>query len=207
MDTQKIAGLLTPFASGLSPAQLQAISMYIDVLVRWNRKINLTAVRDPEQMVTRHFGESLFAAQRLFADGSGAQRVVDVGSGAGFPGLPTKIWAPEISLTLIESNQKKAVFLRELVRALALADVNVFDRRAEDYPVASAAVVTMRAVERFEFILPTAARLINPGGRLALLIGVNQVSQAKASAADFQWDPPIPIPQSDSRVLQVGKHS
>ncbi len=135
----------------LSNAQLQNISMYIDILLRWNARINLTAVRQPEYIVTRHFGESLFAARHLFPDprvrtdtrAAGPQharsqrppapRVLDIGSGAGFPGLPLKLWAPEIHLTLIESNHKKATFLREVIRALTLTDVDVFPGRAEDF--------------------------------------------------------------------------
>src|SRR5947209_1896170 len=111
MEKARVAELLRPFlTSDLSDRQLGSISMYIDILVRWNQRMNLTAVRQPEEMVTRHFGESLFGAQHLFPPGVGASIVLDVGSGAGFPGLPIKIWAPTIRLTLIESNHKKATF-------------------------------------------------------------------------------------------------
>ena len=161
----------------LSPAQLNRISTYIDILVRWNARINLTSVRDPEEIVTRHFGESLFAARNLFpnnaevgnaevgnahvgtahvgtaAPGCPAERssaaVADIGSGAGFPGLPIKLWAPHIALTLIESNHKKATFLREVTRALTLTDVNIQNARAEILTGRTFNVVTLRAVERF----------------------------------------------------------
>src|SRR5882672_5561973 len=144
LNETRIAELLKPFlASGsqtpnsLNPAQLRCISMYIDILLQWNERINLTAVREPEEIVTRHFGESIFAARRLFpvaGDSSGKTvHVIDVGSGAGFPGLPIRIWAPQIRLTLIESNQKKATFLREVVRSITLTNVNVFDGRAGAY--------------------------------------------------------------------------
>jgi 16S rRNA (guanine527-N7)-methyltransferase len=209
MDRHRIAELLEPFVSReLSPDQLSNISTHIDVLWRWNQKMNLTAVRDPEEMVTRHFGESLFAARQLFPAKTGTDaeptpiRVLDIGSGAGFPGLPIKIWAPQVSLTLIESNQKKATFLREVARSLAL-DIEVVPQRAEDYTGAAAAVVTMRAVERFEAILPQAARLVAAGGRLALLIGTGQVAPAASSLTNLQWEPAVPIPLSESRVLQI----
>src|SRR5207245_2342044 len=105
MDSARIADLLSPFlACPLSEAQLTDISMYIDILIQWNQKLNLTAVRDPEEIVTRHFGESLFAAQHLLpapmadsqppADNQRPttnNRVIDVGSGAGFPGYHIKI--------------------------------------------------------------------------------------------------------------------
>src|SRR2546425_8322910 len=142
MHPDRIAELPQPFldpgaevsdGAALLPSQLRYISTYIDLLTRWNSRINLTAVRDPEEIVTRHFGESLFAARRLFpapmADSQPPadhqrpttnNRVIDVGSGAGFPGIPIKIWAPQVHLTLIESNQKKTTFLKAVVRALTL---------------------------------------------------------------------------------------
>jgi 16S rRNA (guanine527-N7)-methyltransferase len=208
MDKARIAELLRPFLTWpLSERQLGDISTYIDILLRWNQRINLTAVRQPEEIVTRHFGESLFAAQHLFpANGHArmAGRGVDVGSGAGFPGLPIKIWAPEIGLTLIESNHKKATFLKEVVRTLGLEGVEVFTGRAETFPTASADVVTLRAVERFDSVLPTATGLVKPRGRLALLIGISQVEQARAIATQVEWQSSIPVPQANYRVLLSG---
>ena len=262
MDPARIAELLRPFLSPSptlagaqveSPAsfgqsafpsmpQLRDISTYIDMLLRWNSRINLTAVRSPEEIVSRHFGESFFAARHLFppsrpiiphthADqelvpSSQEQRqtpgtaitnphlstAIDVGSGAGFPALPLKIWAPDIRLTLIESNHKKVAFLREVIRGITLTDVNVFCGRAEDFVAANSPnpstdnVVTLRAVERFQSVLPTAAHLVNPGGRLALLIGHAQVSQAIKLIPHFDWQPPIAIPGSKERVLVVGRN-
>jgi 16S rRNA (guanine527-N7)-methyltransferase len=208
MESARIAQLLQPFAPPLSAAQLQFISTYIDMILRWNARINLTAVREPEQIVTRHFGESLFAAVRLFPSASeppDKPHVADVGSGAGFPGLPIKIWAPQIHLTLIESNQKKATFLREVARGLTLMNVDVFPGRAENFPPASGDVVTLRAVERFDEALPAAASLVRPAGRVTLLIGDGQIARARELAAGFIWEDPIPIPQSMSRVLLIGK--
>jgi 16S rRNA (guanine527-N7)-methyltransferase len=243
MHPAHIAELLEPFlpASSANDALYQHISTYIDILIRWNARINLTAIRDPEQIVTRHFGESLFAARHLFpnptrqsetADKNSSvpsvvksfDAVADVGSGAGFPGIPIKLWAPHIALTLIESNHKKATFLREIVRALTLTNVNVFGGRAEqllqgqideEQPVQSPAnegssqprgfdLVTLRAVERFADVLPDAARLVSPSGRLALLISTPQLNQVHASLPSYSWDPPLSIPQSRSRGLLIG---
>ncbi len=246
MDPARIAELLQPFLvfspnschseqgrrAGEEPAVLSAtqshnISTYIDILQRWNARINLTAIRNEEEIVTRHFGESLFAARHLFpktADvGTAAPstssgqalgcprerrtpaRLADLGSGAGFPGLPIKLWAPGISLALIESNQKKAAFLREVARVLTLTDINIQNARAEDLASDQTFdLVTLRAVERFAAVLPTAARLVAPGGRLALLIGSSQVSEAEAILPDFSWQPDISIPESKTRTLLVG---
>lgn len=200
------AGLGTEQSAVLSETQLTQLSTYLDLLLRWNSRVNLTAVRKPEAVITRHFGESLFAAWHLFLSAertSAHPRLFDFGSGAGFPGVPIKIWAPQVELTLIESNQKKATFLREVIRTLALTSAEVFSGRAEDFHC-QADVVTLRAVERFERSLPIAARLVAPGGRLALLIGESQVAHAHAIEPTVRWQAPIPIPLSSSRVLLIG---
>ena len=242
MHPVRIAELLLPFLSNrchseqgqrpseepavLSESQLQSISTYIDILQTWNARINLTAIRNEEEIVTRHFGESLFAARHLFpkvypvsssvspvssvvkgvdvdvhiAEG----RLADLGSGAGFPGIPIKLWAPNIALTLIESNQKKATFLREVARTLTLTNINIQNVRAQTLLPSSFDVVTLRAVERFAEILPIAASLLALQGRLALLISSSQLEPARSTLPQLSWQTPIPIPQSQSRQLLVG---
>jgi 16S rRNA G527 N7-methylase RsmG len=271
MNPARIAELLAPFlgnACHLTANDIDHISTYIDILLRWNARINLTAVRDPDDMVTRHFGESLFAARILFpkrnqvgtaalgcpdelrsaerreghdfrhngntreqedsSEGGRAalhRRAVrektseaqtpgpthaDIGSGAGFPGIPIKLWRPELALTLIESNQNKATFLREVARTLTLTNINVLAARAETLSKTTFDVVTLRAVERFESILPVAARLVSAGGRLALLIGSAQLPIAasildhiRGFAADQLTAEPIPL--SGARIVVVAK--
>jgi 16S rRNA (guanine527-N7)-methyltransferase len=220
MDTARIAALLQPFLEpSLSPYQLDQISTYIDLLLRWNARINLTAIRHPEEIVTRHFGESFFLARHLFPK-SGTDRrplttdhrpphVLDIGSGAGFPAVPLKLWAPHIHLTLIESNHKKAAFLREVARALTLTNINVIADRAEvlaarpDFPRTQ--VVTLRAVEHFAAILPQAVTLMAPNATLALLIGAAQIPHL-TTLTTVKWHPPIPVPHSNTRVLSIGIH-
>jgi 16S rRNA (guanine527-N7)-methyltransferase len=248
MDSSRIAQLLAPFLANdqrLTANDLSSISTYIDILVRWNARINLTAIHDPEEIVTRHFGESLFAARHLFAreaksvsdkggtvalqrrvtrqeearalvPGANDQRpatdgqrdiatLADLGSGAGFPGLPIKLWAPHIALTLIESNHKKATFLREVARALTLTDIDIQTARAESLTPDSFDIVTLRAVERFEAILPIAANLLRPNGRLALLIGARQEDQAHRTLPRLLWSSPIPVPNSRARILLLSQ--
>lgn len=210
MDQARISELLRPFlddasapASVLSESQLSSISAYLDILLRWNARINLTAIRDSEEILTRHFGESLFAARHIFPEAESNVHVIDVGSGAGFPGLPIKLWAKDIHLTLIESNNKKATFLRETIRSLKLEDAEVFAGRAEEFS-ASADVVTLRAVERFESALPTAISLVVPGGRIVLLSSVSQ-NEITAMATGIGWRKGIPIPKSERRILNIGR--
>ena len=223
MDTARIAALLEPFLEQpLPPSQLDQISKYIDLLLRWNARINLTAIRHPEEIVTRHFGESLFMARHLFPKSAARRpltrelrvegtphppRVLDIGSGAGFPALPLKIWAPHIHLTLIESNHKKAAFLREVARALTLTNINVITDRAEvlaarpDFPHAD--IVTLRAVERFDTILPQAVAFLAPSGTLALLIGAAQIPHL-TTLTRLNWHPPIHVPQSQQECCRLG---
>jgi 16S rRNA (guanine527-N7)-methyltransferase len=218
MDTARIAALLEPFIeTPLSKSQLDQISIYIDLLQRWNARINLTAIRNEEEIVTRHFGESFFMARHLFPTESpggapsklrlgGPVRALDIGSGAGFPALPLKIWDPSLDLTLVESNHKKAAFLREVARALTLTNINVINDRVEvlvTNPNFQVEVVTLRAVERFENILPHAAALLAPSGTLALLIGTTQIPNLTA-VPTMEWQPPLSIPKSHSRVLSIG---
>lgn len=201
VDSARIQELLRPFVNGLSETQLASISTYIDILLRWNERMNLTAVRDPEEIVTRHWGESLFAAQQLLGSREGPA-VADVGSGAGFPGLALALYAPSVQVTLIEAQQRKATFMKEAARTITLTNVNIFAGRAEDWR-GQADLVTLRAVEKFADALPVAAKLVRPGGRLGLLIGDGQVAEARKLAA-LTWSAPIPIPQSRARVLLVG---
>ena len=258
MDVPHIAALLEPFLNReLTRAQLDQISTYIDLLLRWNARINLTAIRESEEIVTRHFGESFFLARHLFparvertppsapepnleqastighfnrletqlrtqdsqpvrselaARSSQLTRVLDLGSGAGFPALPLKIWAPHIHLTLFESNHKKAAFLREAARALTLTNIDVFADRAEtlsarlgpEFPKAD--IVTFRAVEKFDRTLPLAATFLSPTARLALLISSAQLPQLKAALPNLTWRI-TPIPQSNRRILSIGEES
>lgn len=134
MESSRIARLLQPFAGAeLAPDLLGKLDVYLELLMLWNARVNLTAIRDPEQIVTRHFGESLFAARQLFDPAAPPLALADVGSGAGFPGVPMKLWSPHLRLTLIESQNKKATFLREVIRALELPEAEVFCGRAEQW--------------------------------------------------------------------------
>lgn len=209
MTKDRIAELLSTFVAvnRLSDGQLGAIVRYLDLLVKWNAHVNLTAIREPEEIVTRHFGESLFAAAHLFPDQAMSASATDIGSGAGFPGIPIKIWAQALDMTLVESNRKKATFLREVVRALTLSSVSVLSDRAETLLIPQADLVIFRAVESFELVLRTARRQLGKTGRLAMLIGNSQLEAAYSGLPDMKWDQPVRIPQSQNRILLVGRTS
>jgi 16S rRNA (guanine527-N7)-methyltransferase len=211
LDAARIAQLLQPFVDGpLSAGLCAQLQTYLDLLLRWNASINLTSVRDPEQIVTRHFGESLFAARILRAAGAFAgdtPTLSDIGSGAGFPGIPIKLLVPEVHVTLIESQNKKATFLREVIRALNLTGIDVFPARAEDW-TNTAQVITLRAVEKFEQTLPLAASLTSAKGWLCLLIGTSQAGFAVSSLApSWRFVPMSTIPLATDRIVLVGNNT
>jgi len=210
MEVVRIAELLEPFLqkqSGrreeLSVAQLKQLADYLALLLHWNSKTNLTSVREPEEIVKRHFGESLFLASAV--SGEAVATALDVGSGAGFPGLPLKIYSPEIAVTLIESQNKKATFLKEVIRKCTLTNINVHSGRAETLQQ-KADLVTLRAVEHFEDVLPMAAGLANPKGRLALLIGAAQVAPAEKLLSRFEIRIAA-VPQSRERILLIARRN
>jgi 16S rRNA (guanine527-N7)-methyltransferase len=205
MQSARIAELLKPFVPGaeLTPKLLEQLQIFLELLLRWNARMNLTAVRDPEQIVTRHFGESLFAAGLLKPHAP--TTLADFGAGAGFPGIPIKLLLPGCELTLIESHSKKAVFLREVLRALTVEHAQVFYGRAEQWG-GTADVVTLRAVEKFERALPIGAGLVAPRGELCLLIGAGQVEAARATLGNgWQWREPVPVPRGDARVVAIAE--
>jgi 16S rRNA (guanine527-N7)-methyltransferase len=191
LSEAQIATLLTPYLSDPVPqSTLSQLSTYLDLLLKWNARTNLTAIRDPEEIVRRHFGESLFAARHLGQPAT----LLDFGSGAGFPGLPIQLLHLEIAVTLAESQNKKATFLREVVRTLGLK-TEVWAARVEDMaPERRFEVVAMRAVDNMDAALAAARVRIAPGGQLAVL---TTAQQAPASSKL------VPLPNSESGVLSL----
>jgi 16S rRNA (guanine527-N7)-methyltransferase len=141
------------------------IQLYLDLLVKWNQKINLTAEKDPEQILKRHVFDSL----QYFREIKPEFRVMDIGSGAGFPGIPLKIIFPDMVLALVESQRKRCSFLETAVRELELEQAEVINARAEDIPANHENlfnVVIFRAVSDLMQCLALGERFIAPGGRL-----------------------------------------
>lgn len=186
----QIADLLAPYLAP-PPAILPQLSAYLDLLLKWNARTNLTAIRNPEEIVRRHFGESLFAATHLGTPDT----LLDLGSGAGFPGLPIALLQPQIYVTLAESQNKKASFLREAVRTLGVSNVEVWASRAESLPATRRFhTVTLRAVDDMAAAIAAAEpRAIH---QILLL-----TSATPALSAAFLPQPPIPMPNSDTTVL------
>lgn len=186
-----IASLLEPYL--IPPAALlPQLSAYLDLLLKWNARTNLTAIREPEEIVRRHFGESLFAARHLDAE---TPTLLDLGSGAGFPGLPIALLRPDIRVTLAESQHKKASFLREAVRTLGVS-AEVWGGRAEDMPGERRFhTVALRAVDNM-------AAAVAAAEERALRQVVLLTSTATAPAlGEFPEQSRVAIPGSQSGVL------
>ena len=175
LSEERIAALVAPYVgnAAVPPKIYQQLSAYLDLLVKWNARTNLTAIREPEEMVRRHFGESLFAGLQIGERVAEQATMLDFGSGAGFPGLPIQLLLPELRVTLAESQGKKSSFLREAVRTLELG-TEIFAGRVEAIPEVLGArrqfdVVTMRAVDNLEQAALEARRRVNAGGWLVML--------------------------------------
>ena len=200
----QIAEALRPFGAGVSELQVSQIQQYVRLLVKWNKTICLTTVVNPVEIVARHFGEALFA-KRLFPVENG--RLADVGSGAGFPGLALKIFCPNLHVTLIESNKKKAAFLAEVIRTLDLKDVSADSKRFEEIPVPDLRFdfVTARALGGFPNLLRWARRVLSPEGQLVLWVG-GEDRAGLTNIKGWYWNPPQLIPESQRRFIMAGRY-
>lgn len=183
--------------------QVVLIQQYIKTLLRWNEKLNLTAIRDPLEILYRHFCESMFAAGAIPVDKG---RMADVGSGPGFPGIPLKIIRPELELCLVESNIKKGTFLAEVVRELKLTNCRVLISRYEELgeEVAPLDYVCSRAVGEFGPFLKWAGSNRVGADQVILWIGGRDLEEVQKNK-NWGWQEPILIPKSLQRYLLVGK--
>ena len=194
LDETRLRQLLEPFGLDLSPVQANHVLTYLHLLLRWNQKINLTAIRNEEECVTRHFGESLFIASRVDLRGS----LLDIGSGAGFPGLALKIAFPELAVTLLEPVTKKRAFLKEAVRACGFNQVDVRPDRLEEFTTADHDsrfdFATMRAVGNLAELVPLAAKCLKLNGNLLLWLSQEQALALGTIGCGLNWLDPVPIP-------------
>ena len=201
-----IAALLQPYtAPPASPAVpdfpapnwphiYAQLSIYLELILKWNARINLTAIRTPEEIVRRHFGESLFAGMRLGA----CQTLLDFGSGAGFPGLPIQLLRPDVAVTVAESRSRKAAFLHEATRSLNLS-AEVWAGRVEAMPASRRFdTVALRAVDNMEAALGEAGRRAS---QRILILGSSRTSLPSELAEEFPVCEQAPLPQTADGIL------
>ena len=203
LTPDSIAALLQPYTEPAAvppfptpdwPQIYAQLSIYLELILKWNARINLTAIRTPEEIVRRHFGESLFAGMRLGA----CQTLLDFGSGAGFPGLPIQLVRPDVAVTVAESRSKKAAFLHEVTRSLDLP-AEVWAGRVEAMPPSRRFdTVALRAVDHMEAALGEAGRRAS---QRILILGSNRTSLPPELTEEFPVCEQAPLPQTADGVL------
>jgi 16S rRNA (guanine527-N7)-methyltransferase len=183
---ERLAGVVE-----LSPGQVEALEAHYQLLLRWNRVLNLTSIKRMEEAVERHYCESLFLGTHL---PQGRLRIADIGSGAGFPGFPVAVLRPDCSVTLIESHQRKAVFLREASRSQT--NVRVLAQRAEDVD------------EQFDWAISRAVSYEDLASflkKLAPSVDLLTGGEAPPDGIGFVWQTPILVPFGGQRFLRMGQ--
>jgi 16S rRNA (guanine527-N7)-methyltransferase len=187
---------------GLPASGYERFSAYLELLTRWNARLNLTSVREPAQIIRRHFVECAFAAQHLPKD---IETLLDYGSGAGFPGIPFAICRPDIRVTLAEAQGKKASFLREVVRTVGTG-TEVYDGRVETMaPGHNFHGVSMRAVEKMELAIPIALRVAER--YLVLLTTERSAPAYRGLAPELKWIDSVHLPNADQMILAIGRRT
>jgi 16S rRNA (guanine527-N7)-methyltransferase len=174
-------GLLALGVASSEP-QVERLERYLALLEKWNRVYNLTAIREPERMVTHHLLDSLAILPHVRGP-----RALDVGSGAGLPGIPLAIAAPELAVTLLDSSHKKAAFLQQAVAELGLANATVVADRVESWQTdARFDTIVSRAFADLGEFTAAAARLLAPGGVIAAMKGVHPHDEIERLPAGFR---------------------
>ena len=205
MNEATVHRLLEPFGLNLGSDQVGQLIAYLELLLRWNEKINLTSLRDPASCLSRHFGESLYLARWVQLRG----RLLDIGSGAGFPGLCLKIVFPDLAVTLLEPVAKKRAFLKEVARVCGMNLVEVRRERLEDYVEGGAPTAydaaTARAVGHLEELMPQAWGCLRAGGGLFLWLSRHQASSLGYIRAEFEVVRRLPVPGEGQGEIWWGK--
>jgi 16S rRNA (guanine527-N7)-methyltransferase len=202
LPAETIRRALSVFQITVDDKQVFMIQEYMRILRHWNEKLNLTAIREPLEILHRHFCESMFAAVAVPIENG---RLADIGAGPGFPGLPLKILRPEVELFLVESNIKKGTFLAEVIRELGFGNAKVLINRYEDLSEDLAPVdfVCARALGEHGAFLNWAATESLAARQIVLWIGGRDLEEVRKSPY-WEWREPIAVPQSLQRYLLVG---
>ena len=179
---QKLADGLSALPLELNTSVQHQLIDYLQLLVKWNRAYNLTAIRQPEQMVTRHLLDSLVIGPYLQGP-----RILDVGTGAGLPGIPLALAYPDLQFTLLDSNGKKIRFVTQAVAELGLANVDVIQSRIEAFqPECRFDTITARAFASIEELIGQTTRLLVDKGQYLIMKGVYPVAEVEAMPEGYQ---------------------
>ncbi|HXU49126.1 MAG TPA: 16S rRNA (guanine(527)-N(7))-methyltransferase RsmG, partial [Candidatus Binatia bacterium] len=178
----------------------EKIRIYVSTLLQWNAKISLTTITDPEQILRVHFGESFFAAN---VSGIVNGRVADIGTGAGFPGIPIRMVRQAVQLTLVEAVAKKVAFLGEVLRKINISGVHIIRCRMEDISDAGFDLITARALGKYNDLLRWSKARLSQTGKIVLLLGRAEAEYLSQNA-EWVWNEPKIVPDTSARVVLIG---
>ena len=187
MTTSSLAAGLAEFGLDLPEARQQQLLAFRDLLLKWNKTYNLTALRDPEQAISHHLLDSLAILPHV-GDGT----LLDVGSGGGLPGIPLAIANPDLSVSMVDTVQKKTIFLQQAVIELRLNNVTVHHARVEEMQ-GTYAQISSRAFAELGLFVGLTRHLLAPGGRWLAMKGMRPDDELKALPADIAVEAIIPL--------------
>lgn len=197
----RMQSVLRLYGVEADPELCEKIRIYVSTLLQWNAKISLTTITDPEQILRVHFGESFFAAN---VSGIANGRVADIGTGAGFPGIPIRMVRQAVQLTLVEAVAKKAAFLAEVLRKINISGVNIIRCRMEDISDAAGIdLITARALGKYNDLLRWSKARLSQTGKIALLLGRAEAEYLSQNAG-WVWNEPKIVPETSARVVLIG---
>ncbi|MGH9404231.1 MAG: 16S rRNA (guanine(527)-N(7))-methyltransferase RsmG [Terriglobia bacterium] len=206
LSDEAIGELLRPYGVELTAEQTGKVRLYLSLLMRWNGRINLTGVRDPRECITRHFGESLMLSRGYELTG----RLLDVGSGAGFPGLALKIAFPSLKATLLEPVAKKRAFLKEVARQCGFEQVDVCPQRFVDFCARSNdrfEAITARAVGKVAALADRSMSILADSGRLYLWLTREQARTIVGNTRAARWINELQVPRERNRIILVAANA
>jgi 16S rRNA (guanine527-N7)-methyltransferase len=197
---QALEQVLQEFKIGLlNEKQLAQLIAHYEMMLAWNRHTNLTRIINPEDAARLHYGESLFGAQFV----GEAKKILDIGSGAGFPAVPLAVRLPDLEVTALEANQKKALFLQEAKEALKLENFQVARARVEAFDLHGFDLLTSRALDRAEQVIPQVLKKMSAPQRLMLYCAPEMVDHLKKQLIENHTIETHPIPESVSRIIAI----
>lgn len=204
-SADEIARILRQYGLEAPPRLVESVVLYSAILQKWNLRINLTSLSSTE-VITTHFAESFFAARYLQPTDT---PLLDIGSGAGFPGLAMKLYRPEMRFYLAEPRKKRAAFLSTVRREIGLSEVVVLNKTVEECRDTDfrerPGSLTLRAVGEADALIKRGLVLARPRARVMLFLTTRKVGEVLSQLQQITWNDPIPIPWTRERVIVLGE--
>jgi 16S rRNA (guanine527-N7)-methyltransferase len=206
LTKSEIASILSRCGLDASPRLVENIAQYLSILQKWNSRFNLTGLTNTSEVVRTHFAESFLAARYIDEQDS---PVLDIGSGAGFPGLAMKLYYPETTFYLLEARKKRAAFLSTVRRELGLSQLTILNKTLEecqesDFHPRPPGLLTLRALGKVKALIQLGLTLAQPQARVLLFRTRRSLNEIQLQLPCIRWSPPVAIPWSRERVIVLG---